>query len=102
MAAPHPAPEGADGEGPTEKDLRQLARDHPNLEVYCFRPDGILASHTNPVFRAVLSPIAVDVDQLVTALIRVAGKDRAPRSAVIHNAEIRKLAGAEPVAREPH
>jgi nucleoside-diphosphate-sugar epimerase len=88
--------------GRTEKDLRQLAHDHPGFEVHCFRPGGILPSQTSPVLRALLSPIAVEVDQLVTALIRVAGHDAAPRPAVIHNAAIRRLARTETAARQPH
>jgi nucleoside-diphosphate-sugar epimerase len=107
--------------GRTERDLRQLAREHPGFEVHCFRPGGILPADTGPLLRALLSPIAVGVDQLVTALVRVAGHSAAPQPAVmddavidnvaihnaaihnaaIHNAAIRRLARAEAGADQP-
>lgn len=77
--------------GRTERDLLALGATHPDFDVRCFRPGGILPADTLPVVRLLLAPIAVTVDRLATALSRVASRAVPHTPPVIPNSQIRAL-----------
>lgn len=77
--------------GRTERDLLALGATRPDFDVRCFRPGGILPADTLPVVRLLLAPIAVKVDELATALSRVASRAATHTPPVIPNSQIRAL-----------
>ena len=58
--------------GRTEKDLAALSAAHPSFTAYAFRPGGILPRASNVLKGLFLSPIALRVDELAAAMIRIA------------------------------
>ncbi len=84
--------------GRTEKDLLALAEEHRLFGVHCFRPGGILPRNTGGLTRRLTAPIAVQVDDLATALIAVATGRRGAGD-VVTNSDVKTIARLSPTTQ---
>jgi nucleoside-diphosphate-sugar epimerase len=77
--------------GRTEKDLQTLSAQHSHFSAISFRPGGILPRGTAPWSKGLLAPIAIGVEQLARAMIRVALKPSLASTQTLSNAQIRQI-----------